>query len=464
MRSLLSFTSLLALAACAAGPDYVAPIAPPSAQGDFVSLNEAVSTAAPQGDWWRLYEDPVLDRFVTQALAENTDIRVALANVARARAELRRAGSDAGPELSAGTNANYGRSFTSDGGRTPEDWQFEASAGVSYEIDLFGRVSRGVEAARGDLAATEANAQAVRILVAAETTRAYADFVAAREQLMVAERIVALLDESLVLTERRREVGLATRFDTARIATLRDQRSSEAPRFAARRDAALFRLATLTGSTPAEFSDSDIPRAESLQLEETIPVGDGSTLLARRPDVRAAERRLAAATARIGGATANLFPRITLGASAASVGGNLGDVLTGGPIGWLLGGLLDWAINPGRAQAEIAIANAEADGLLAEFDGTVLRALQETDTALSAYAHSLERQAALGSAIEEARTVLRIAQVREDEGDIGMLELLDAQRTFADAEADYSSARADVASAQIDLFLALGGGWGDQTD
>ncbi|MBC2778892.1 efflux transporter outer membrane subunit [Parasphingopyxis marina] len=462
MRPLLSLTSLLVLAACAVGPDYVEPLPPSSAQGDFVSLGDAVTTDAPRGDWWRLYDDPVLDGFVTQALEENTDIRVALANVARARAGLRRAGSDAGPELEAGLGGNYGRSIAPDGGLTSEDWQFQASAGVSYEIDLFGRVSRGVEAARGDLAAAEADAQAVRILVAAETTRAYADFVAAREQLAVAERIVALLDESLSLTQRRREVGLATRFDTARLATLRDQRSAEVPLFAARRDAALFSLAALTGNTPAGFPASAIPRHESLALDTTVPVGDGAALLARRPDVRAAERRLAAATARVGVVTADLFPRISLGASAASVGGDLGDVLTGGPIGWLLGGLLDWAINPGRAEAEIAIANAEADGLLAEFDGAVLRALQETDTALSAYGHSLERQAALGSALEEARAALRIAQVRQREGDIGLLELLDAQRTFADTEADYSGARADVASAQIDLFLALGGGWGDR--
>lgn len=462
MRPLLPLVSLLALAACAVGPDYVEPVPPPAAQGDFVALSPAVSTAAPTGDWWRLYDDPVLDGFVERALAENTDIRAALATVARSRAALRRAGWEGGPDLQAGLGGDYGRSYTSDGSLTPEDWQFQASAGVSYEIDLFGRVSRGVEAAAGELGAAEADAQAVRILVAAETTRAYADFVAAREQLSVAERIVALLDESLALTQRRREVGLATRFDTARLAALRDQRAAELPRLAAGRDAALFRLAMLTGRTPSEVPASAIPRDESLDLDATIPVGDGAALLARRPDVRAAERRLAAATARIGVATADLFPRISLGASAASVGGNLGDALTGGPVGWLLGGLIDWAINPGRAEAEIAIAEADADRELAEFDGTVLNALRETETALSAYAHALERQAALGSALDDARAALRIAQVREREGDIGMLELLDAQRTFADAEAEHAAARAGVAAAQIDLFLALGGGWNDR--
>ncbi len=331
---------------------------------------------------------------------------------------------------------------------------------MNYEVDLFGRVSRGVEAARGDLNAAQADADAVRVIVAADTAQAYADAVSSAERLGVAERIVALLDKSIDLTERRRTVGLATRLDTARIGALRNQRQAEVPALAAERDAALFRLATLTGRTPADLPAEVRERTTTLRLDQPIPVGDGATLLARRPDVRAAERRLAAATARIGVATADLYPRITLGGSAGSTSTGFGDIFGAGPLRWLLGGLISWNINPEPARARIAAAEAGSQEALATFDGTVLKALEETETALSAYAHALDRRTALQAALNEAEAAVKIARARQREGDIDSLALLDAERTFADADADLAASDARIAGAQIDLFRSLGGGWG----
>ncbi|RYY40316.1 MAG: TolC family protein, partial [Sphingomonadales bacterium] len=257
LRSLLLSASALALASCAVGPDHIAPIPSPAASGPFLSASDpAVATIAPvQGDWWRLYDDPVLDALVTDALAANTDIRVAVARIARARAMLREVRAEGAPQVGVGASADYGRAPA--GQRAPgaprEDWQVEAGLNVSYEVDLFGRASRGTEAARGDLAATEADADAVRVAIAAETARAYFDAASAAERLAVAERIVALLDQSIKLTDRRREVGLATRLDTARIGALRNQRQAEVPALQGERQAALFRLATLTGRTPREL-------------------------------------------------------------------------------------------------------------------------------------------------------------------------------------------------------------------
>jgi len=461
IASMMAAVSALALSACAAGPNYTAPAHPQTASGAFLSTSPAVSVAPVQGDWWRLYNDPVLDRLVTQALAANTDIRVAVARIERARATLRGATSDRLPQGTASAGANYGR--LSQGqrpiGTAQEDWQVDAGLNVSYEVDLFGRVRRNVEAARGDVAAAEADEEAVRVIVAADTARAYADAVSSAERLAVAEHIVALLDQSIDLTERRRGVGLATRLDVARIAALRNQRQADVPALAAQRDAALFRLATLIGKTPAELPAEARARQTTLRLDQPIPVGDGAALLARRPDVRAAERRLAASTARIGVATADLYPRISLGTSGGSTGNDFGNIFGAGPLRWLVGGLINWTVNPAPARARIAGAEADSRAALATFDGTVLTALQETETALSAYGRALERRTALQAAHDEAEAVVRIARARQTEGDINSLDLLDAERTFADAQAALATADAAIAEAQVNLFRALGGGW-----
>ncbi|RHW19082.1 TolC family protein [Sphingomonas gilva] len=462
-RNLLTAASALALAACAVGPDHVAPVPLATASGPFISADDpAIATAAPvEGEWWRLYDDPVLDQLVTDALAANTDIREAVARLARARAALREVRGDRLPDVGLSAGADYGRAPA--GQRAPgaprEDWTFDAGLDVAYEVDLFGRVSRGIEAARGDVAAARADADAVRVAVAAETARAYADAVSAAERLAVAERIVALLDRSIELTRRRQEVGLATRLDTARIAALRNQRQAEVPLLQAERQSALFRLATLTGRPPLDLPPATAARKTTLRLEQPIPVGDGAALLARRPDVRAAERRLAAATARIGVATADLYPRITLGGSVGSTGSDIGDVFGANPLRWLLGGLIEWAINREPARARIDAAEADSQAALARFDGTVLRALEETETALSNYARALDRRTALQAARDEAEVAARITRARQREGQIASLELLDAERTFADAEADLAAADARIATAQVDLFRALGGGW-----
>ncbi|MHA6720462.1 efflux transporter outer membrane subunit [Sphingomonas sp. RS6] len=461
MRMIFATASALALAACAAGPDFVAPIHPQTAAGAFVASGPAVTPAPVEGAWWRLYDDPVLDALVQDALAANSDIRAAVARIERARAGLRGARADRLPQAEASSSANYGRLPAAQRlpGTRREDWQVDAGLDVSYEVDLFGRVSRNIEAARGDLNAAQADADAVRVIVAADTARAYADATSAAERLTVARRIVDLLDQSISLTEQRRSVGMATRLDTARIGALRNQRQADVPALEAARDAALFRLATLTGRAPADLPAVVRARDTTLRLDRPIPVGDGAALLARRPDVRAAERRLAAATARIGVATAALYPRISLGGSGGSTGMGFDDLFGAGPLRWLVGGLISWTVNPEPARAQIAAAEASSREALAEFDGTVLRALGEAETALSAYGHSLERRTALKAALDEAQAAATIARARQREGDIDSLALLDAERTLADAQAALAAADAQIAANQVDLFRALGGGW-----
>ena len=458
----LTSVAALALAGCASGPEYRAKPLPPAATAPLLGAagTSLVTTAKPDHRWWRLYADPVLDSLVSDALAANTDVRVAAARVARARAQLREERGAREPQVGLGGTARYGRLPGPQlPGQRRTDLQSDLGVDVAYEVDLFGRLDRRVEAASGDVAASAADADAVLVAVAAETTRAYADAVSSAERISVAERIVALLDRSLALTERRRQVGLATGLDTARIASLRDQRLAEVPLLRAERQSALFRLATLTGRAPRELPSEAASRTAALRLARPIPVGDGATLLARRPDVRAAERRLAAATARIGVAAADLYPRITLGGSAGSTSSGLGNIFSGNAVSWLIGPLLNWTANRTAARARIAGAEADAQAALASFDGTILQALQETETALSDYQESVARRDALRAARDQAAAAARITRARQREGDISSLELLDAERTAAEAEIALADAEARIATAQIALFRALGGGW-----
>lgn len=459
----LGLVSLLTLAACAVGPDYKAPATPSAVAGPFIAGgNAAFTPAEPTGEWWRLYQDTVLDGLVADALAHNTDLRVASANLERVRASLRETRSARLPQTSVGAGATYGRSPATQSlpGVDREDSSFDVGLQVSYEVDLFGRVARSIEAARGDLAAAEAARDAVRVTVAAETARAYADASAAAERLTVAERTVGLIDQTLKVTTKRFEAGRGTRLDVARVASLSDQQRAALPPLRAERDGALFRLAVLTGRAPADLPPAAGARQTILRLEQAIPVGDGRSLIARRPDVREAERRLAAETARIGVATADLYPRISFGGSVGATGPSLGDLFTGGPFRWLLGPLLNWSFpNQEANRARIAQAEASTAGALATFDGTVLRALQETETALSAYAHEIDRRAALTSARDQAGIAARIARAQLREGRTDSLAVLDAERSLAQTEADLALSDARIATTQVDLFRALGGGW-----
>ena len=461
-RNLSIAASALALAACAMGPDYSPKPVSASAAAPFVmAANSALVTEAqPDTNWWRLYDDRVLDGLVHDALSANTDIRVALARLAKARASLREERGAREPQVGASGSAQYGRLPGPDvPGEKRSDIQADIGLSVAYEVDLFGRVSRRIEAARGEVGAAEADADAVRVAIVSDTVRAYADAASSAEQIRVAKDIVALLDRSLALTERQHQIGIATGLDTTRIAALRDQRMAEIPLLEAERQGALFRLATLTGRTPHELPGQVAGRTTTLRLEQPIPVGDGAALLARRPDVRAAERRLAAATARIGVATADLYPRITLGGSIGSSGPGLGNVFGANPFTWLIGPLINWTVNRSAARARVEESRADTKAALATFDGAVLRALEETETALSNYQQALNRRHALRAARDQAEKAATITRARQREGDISSLELLDTERTAAEAEAALAEADARIADAQVDLFRALGGGW-----
>ena len=463
--SLLTASSAaLLLAACAVGPKAPDPTVPALGQGAFIgSQSASVSTEAARGDWWRLYNDATLDGLIQQALTENNELEAAAANLRAVRASLSEA--RAGRLPSTNANAAFNRSQASaatlqPGTPRPEVDSYSVGLDVAYEVDLFGRVESTVRAARADAAAAAEALEVVRITVAAETARAYADTCSANAQIAVAERTIDLQGKTVDLTQRLLDGGSGNGLDVARARAALESTRASLPPLRAQRDGALYRLATLTGRTPAEASEAARGCQSPPQLSQPIPVGDGAALLARRPDVRQAEARLAAAAARVNVATASLYPSISLGGSLGSTSLDSSGLGDDANFRFSVGPLISWNFpNIAVARARIKQTGALTDAALATFDQTVLTALQETETALSAYANELDRRTALRTARDQAATAARLSRLRFDAGADSFLTVLDSERTLAGADAALAASEAQVTTYQIALFKALAGGW-----
>lgn len=456
------------LAACTVGPDFERPATPANAAQGFAEGADPrfAATPLPEG-WWRLFEDPALDALVTRALERNTSVREASANLRRARALIREAKARQLPSINAqasantnqvGTGANAGVGFSPPDPLTFDFYQLASDA--SYEIDLFGGVRRSVEATRGDALAAQADLDAARVSVAAEVARTYAQACSSRLQADIARESLATQQRTLDLTQRLFTAGRGQRRDVANAELLVAQAQAQVPQFEAEQRAALYALATLTGDTPAAIDAAAAACTTPPRVRIAIPVGDGAALLARRPDVRAAEARLAADTARVGVATAALYPSIRL-AGSLSIGGTSPDALTqSNNIGFSIGPLISWSLPiDGAARARVNTASAQADARLAAFDGAVLTALQETEQALARLKAAIEQEAALQSAAKAAEEVTRITRIRFRAGRDNALQLLEVERNLLVARAASGSAMAARAEAEVSLFRALGGGW-----
>ena len=459
---------LTLLAACGTvGPDYRVPaeaaIRKPSAAAPFVGAAEATYSAAPLPPrWWRLYRDPALDRLVEQALAANADLRVADANLRRARALEQEVATAGRPALAASAAPAYGRPSAAARGlpeALPDAAFYDAGVSVSYQVDLFGKIARAIEAADADSGAAAAAYDLARINVVAGTVRAYVDACASSAQIGVAQRSLALQQDFMDLTARRIAAGRGTALDASRAQAQVEQLRAALPPLQAAQRGALLRLAALLGATPDSLPDSAARCTAPPRLAYPVPVGDGAALLRRRPDIRQAERGLAAASARIGVATADLYPSVTLGLSAGSTGA-LASVGAGNALRWSLGPLISWTLPVnGAARSRIAQAEASSEAALARFDGAVLNALREAETSLTVYARELDRNAALKAAREQSALAASQASELYRYGRTDFLTTLDAQRSLASAESALTASDAQLASDQVTLFLALGGGW-----
>lgn len=459
MRKLAPLLALLA-GACTVGPNYHPPAPPPTiATGTFQTAAPGTSTAPPPERWWQLYNDPALDRLVERGLAANTDLRVARANLSRAQGVLREAGANRLPDAELSGGADYGN----DGGNRGQQggatqWSQNGTLAVDWEVDLFGRIGRTIQAARADADAEAAVRDRVALTVAAETTRAYVDSCALAQSMAIGRESITIAERQLAIQRSRENAGSSSQLDVERSATELATIRAALPTLEGQRQASLFELAALLGTTPAEVPEEARNCSRAPSPLAAIPVGDGRALLARRPDVREAERRLAADTARIGVARADLYPRISLGGS-----GNFfrNDQVRGSDsFTFSVGPLISWSFPSlfiGEARVQQAEAGAQAS--LATFDGTVLTALKEVEQALALYAAEGRRNDALRDAVSHADAGYRLADQRYRGGAIAFLDLLDAQRTLLDARSALAASDQRLGSLRVDLFKALGGGW-----
>ncbi|MGO9991880.1 MAG: efflux transporter outer membrane subunit [Steroidobacteraceae bacterium] len=470
MRYLLVIAAAAVLALTSActtvGPNYAVPkeakILQPDLQGGFVGASGApVSRDSVPERWWQLYADPVLDGLIEDAMTANTDLRAAAANLARARAVSAEAQAAGRPQIAAGAVVERSQESAQSyllTERLPVWNLADARAGVSYQVDLFGKIRRATEAARADAEATEAALDVARVSVVGDVTRAYVSACAAGYELAQAQETVDLQLRSVAVTTRLAAAGRGTAIDVTRGRALVDQSRAAIPVFEARRRAALYKLAVLTGRPPAQFPKALESCADLPHLSQPIPVGDGAALLKRRPDVRQAERSLAAATARIGVATAALYPSVSIGFSAGSTG-LLSDIGESVANFWHLGSLISWTFPSGRERARLKQSDAAADAALARFDGVVLNALRETETSLMVYARDLDRNAALRAARDEATEAEQQVQRLYRAGRSPYLSTLDARRTRDASDAALAASDSQIADDQVSLFLVLGGGW-----
>jgi NodT family efflux transporter outer membrane factor (OMF) lipoprotein len=465
----LALTLLAAsLAACTTvGPNYQVPhdavVQRADANTPFLGARDAAFKSAPlPPQWWRLYQDPVLDGLIAQAFAANADLRVAAANLERVHAVVEEVEEKTRPEVEASLAPQYGRIAGASLGipeTLPKAGLYEGDVRVSYQVDMWGRIRRAIEAVEADQDAAQAASDLAHVTVAADTTRAYAEACAAGYQLNVAQGSIDLQQQFVKLTAERIRRGRGTALESSRAQAQFEQLRANLPPLEARRRVALYRLAVLTGAVPSQFPQAVARCATPPRVRAAIPVGDGAALLRRRPDIRQAERQLAGATARIGVATAELYPNISLGASFGGVGLNsqFNDANT-----WKfsLGPLISWNLpSTSSARAHIAQARAGTQGALARFDGVVLNALRETESALTIYARELDRNAALRAARDQSALAARQSARLYHVGRTDFLSQLDADRTLATAESALAVSDAQLAADQVQLFLALGGGW-----
>jgi outer membrane protein, multidrug efflux system len=451
------------LAGCAVGPNYHRPATPVdthfanAAEPGFAE-NDAVER------YWTTFGDPLLDGLVDDAVAHNKDLGLAAANLQAARAARRLVGFDQFP--TATFTGSYTKNLDSAQqlpGVDQHDREFDAAdAGFTglWELDLFGRVRRNVEAARADVGAAAATLQDARVSIIAELSRDYFVLRGLQDQLALTQRNADNQFDTLKLTRVRLEAGRGNQLDTARAEAQWQTTVASIPALEASIATTIYRLSVLTGRQPNALTDKLVARPAP-NLPPLNAIGTPEQLLRRRPDIRVAERRLAGATARVGVAVGDLFPKVTLTGSVGYEAPSFSEFGASDARFFSIGPSITWAaFDLGRVRARIGSAKAQTDAALASYEGSVLNALEDTEGALISYGRSQSRRDALQVAAAASDKAADLAQRRFEGGLIDFLEVLDAERTALSAELLLSQSRTDAATSLVAVYKALGGGWG----
>jgi multidrug efflux system outer membrane protein len=457
--TLLPLAAALFLAGCASAPaDLPAPVAPPA---QFKEEGPRWTVAAPaeaqdRGAWWKVFADPVLDNLVERAGAHNTTIQEAAARLAQARALARSTDADRAPQIGIGAGAARQAGANTAAGARPATMT-TAGADLSYEIDLFGRLARASDAASLDAQAREALLQSTRLLVQAETAQTYLALRAIDTERALVRETVTAYQGTLRLTQRRHQAGDIAELDVVRVESELAATESEALALDRRRAELEHALAVLVGDAASSFSLEAGPWATALPQ---IPAGIPATVLARRPDVSAAQSGILAAQARVGVARAAWFPNLSLTAAGGYASPELGDLFKWSARAWGVSALLSLPIfDGGRREAGVQGAKAQLDGAVAAYRGQVLVAFREVEDQLSSLRLLQEQAQAQARAVTSASRATVLSESRYRNGMDSQLELLDARRSELRNRRQALQVKASQYQATVSLIRALGGGW-----
>jgi len=450
----------MALAGCATvGPDYVLPPTPtPAAWQGGGTVTEA---SAPENlaRWWQRLDDPVLDGLIRDALAASPDLASARAKLREARARRDLAGAQRFPTLSAGASATQARSSRATGGGSSQDL-YSAGFDASWEPDVFGGQARNLEAAGADLQASAASLANTQVSVVAEVALNYVELRNAQTRLAIARANLASQSETVQITEWRAQAGLVGSLDVEQARSNREQTRAQIPALETSQAEARHRLAILLGEPPAALAERLATVAPIPRVPPRVAVGIPAQTLAQRPDVAAAERSLAAATARVGMAEAARYPSLQLTGSIGSEALSLGALGGGASLARsLLASVTATLFDAGRLRQQVEIQDALREQALVSYRQAVLTALEDVENALVALDNSGRREAALASAEGAAKSAADLARQRYSSGLVDFQTVLDTERSLLSVQDGLATAAAERATALVQLYKALGGGW-----
>jgi multidrug efflux system outer membrane protein len=448
------------LAACAVGPNYKRPDTPVAPQFQGAEPSTYTTTQDTQVEFWKQFNDDTLDQLVNDALTANHDLRIALGHLIEARGARRESLYDLAPTVTAQAGHTNQLTPATEFGLPLSVSYYDAGFDATWELDFFGQVRRGVEAKTAQLQSAEASLRDAQVSVIAEVARTYFELRGEQTQLAVAQANVTNQTDTLKLTQARLDAGRATELDTSRAQSQLSTTLSTIAPLQASIARSIHRLSVLTGRDPNALTSLLAPAKELPELPKIVAISDPATLLRRRPDIRVAERQLAASTALVGVAIADYFPKVTFNGNftyAASAPSNLGSSPSRS---YLIGPGISWAaFDLGRVQAQVAQAHARNDVALATYEKTVLGALEETENALVTHARARDSLTHVEAAAEASATAARLARTRYEGGYVDFLEVLDAERTQLEAEDRLAQSRTETATSLIAVYKALGGGW-----
>jgi NodT family efflux transporter outer membrane factor (OMF) lipoprotein len=455
---------LLVLTACAVGPAHRPPTFDLAPTFHEARDTVVITPAAPPVAFWQTLGDSTLERLIGEALVANRDVRVALARARGARAARLDAALGLAPTITASGGYTRQRlasaTFPGASGTFPDQDVWDAGLYLSWELDIFGRVRRSVQGQGALVASAQEDVRDVQVLLAAELASAYFELRGAQDRLAVAERNAENQRRTLDLTLQRLEAGRGNALDTERARAQLSSTLAIVPAQEATIAAIQYRIGVLVGRPPAAVTPELAGDARAPALPEAIAVASPDSVVHARPDVRSAERQLAARTAFVGAAIADYLPRLTVGGAAGYTGSTFESLGTTSTRRYAVGPVVSWPLfNLGRVKAGVDAARAGEAEAGARYEQTVLRALEEVETSLVTYRKARERLQRLEEAAAASERAAGLARMRFEEGASDFLQVLDAERTLLDAQDRRALGRTDATAGLVAVYRALGGSW-----